>query len=897
MDKLFSKSYIKLKNKKYVFHRINAIEEQKIAGIARLPYSIKILLENLLRHCETPGEGVVKMEDVIELANWKPVYEKKREIPFFPSRVVMQDFTGVPALVDLAAMRDAVKALGKDPKTVNPTVPVDLVVDHSIQVDFYGTRFALMKNMEMEYQRNRERYALLKWAQHSFDNLRVFPSGSGIVHQVNLEYISRVVASKNTDGETAVFPDTLIGTDSHTTMINGLGILGWGVGGIEAGSAMLGQPVYIKIPEVTGIKLTGRLPVGTTATDLVLTITQVLRKENVVEKFVEFFGPGLKYLSLPDRATIGNMAPEYGATMGFFPVDGQVLAYLEATNRGDLVELVDAYTREQGMFHQGGETPDYTTVLEVNLDNIEPSLAGPTRPQERIHLFNIKSSFANTLKQMTGRDKKHVEITIDNESLTLTDGSVVVAAITSCTNTSNPAVMIGAGLLAKKAVQRGLKIKKYVKTSFAPGSLAVTAYLKNAGLLSYLEALGFHVVAYGCTTCIGNSGPLHAQIETAIREHKLAAAAVLSGNRNFEARIHQRVRANYLASPLLVVAFALAGNIDVDLSREPLGTGSDGKPVYLSDIWPDEEEIQTLIKETVTPGIFADRYENILQGDDNWNRLEAAASDTFPWDEDSLYIRRPPFFDHLTPGTEPPRDIRRARALLVLDGVVSTDHISPAGEIPEDYPAGRYLIKNGVDPRDFNSYGSRRGNHEVMMRGTFANIRIKNSLVAPKEGGYTLVLPVKEEKYVYDAAVEYMNNGTPLIVLGSKQYGEGSSRDWAAKGACLLGIHAVIAESFERIHRGNLIGMGVLPLEFENGQSRKSLGLSGGEIFNIEGIATITPRKRLKVTTGNKKCSEFYVTARLDTDIEVGYYQNSGILPYVLRRITTSIASGGQGLF
>jgi aconitate hydratase len=881
--------YINLKNKKrYAIHHLKVLEEQKIADIKRLPFSIKILLENLLRHFETPGETIVKKEDVIKLANWQPVYEKKEEIPFFPSRVVMQDFTGVPAVVDLAAMRDAMKALGKDPQKINPAVPVDLVVDHSIQVDFYGTRFALMKNMEMEYQRNRERYSLLKWAQKSFRNFRIFPSGAGIVHQVNLEYISQVVVAKEIGGETVVFPDTLIGTDSHTTMIDALGIVGWGVGGIEAESVMLGQPLYMKIPEVIGVKLIGDLPVGVTATDLVLTITQILRKENVVEKFVEFFGPGLKCLSLPDRATIANMSPEYGATMGFFPVDEQVLAYLETTNRSHLVELAATYTREQGMFHYGDESPEYTRVIEVDLASIEPSLAGPTRPQDRINLYHIKTSFSGTLGKMTGREKKAVKINLDGEEVTLTDGSVVVSAITSCTNTSNPAVMIGAGLLAKKAVEKGLTVPKYVKTSFAPGSLVVTAYLNRAGLLPFLEQLGFSIVGYGCTTCIGNSGPLHPEIEKAIQDNQLVAAAVLSGNRNFEARIHQRVRANYLASPLLVVAFALAGKIDLDMKSEPLGTDRQGKPVFLKDIWPSGEEIQSLIKTVVKPDLFAEKYRNILEGDDNWKNLEIAEGGTFEWDEASTYIRRVPFFDGFSPDGEAPEDIENARVLLVLGDTVTTDHISPAGAIPREYPAGQYLVRRGVKPGDFNTYGSRRGNHEVMMRGTFANIRIKNKLVSPKEGGYTLVLPEKREKYVYDAAVEYMEKGTPLIVLAGEEYGAGSSRDWAAKGSYLLGIRAVIAGSYERIHRSNLIGMGVLPLEFEKGTSLETLGFSGTETFSIAGISEISPGKRLKVTVVNEDSEQtaFHVIARLDTEVEVEYYKNKGILPYVLRQIS-----------
>jgi aconitate hydratase len=883
-----AKSYLELKDKKkYAVYRIKALEENKIGNMGRLPFSIKVILENLLRHFQGQNDNIVQEEDVIKLANWKPVYEKKEEIPYFPSRVVMQDFTGVPAVVDLASMRDAMKALGKDPKKINPAVPVDLVVDHSIQVDYYGSRFALQKNMEMEYQRNRERYSLLKWAQQTFRDFRIFPSGAGIVHQVNLEYISQVVTTREIKGERVAFPDTLIGTDSHTTMIDGIGVVGWGVGGIEAEAVMLGQPLYMKIPEVNGFKLTGQLPVGATATDLVLTITQILRRENVVEKFVEFFGPGLKQLPLPDRATIANMSPEYGATMGFFPVDEQALQYLETTNRGHLLELVETYTKEQELFHYGTETPDYSKVLELDLASVEPSLAGPSRPHDRVSLYDIKTSFSQTRQHMVNRESKQIEISLDGEQVTLTDGSLVIAAITSCTNTSNPAVMIGAGLLARKAVEKGLTVKKYVKTSFAPGSRVVEAYLQRAGLMPYLEKLGFDIVGFGCTTCIGNSGPLHPEIEKTIRENKLVAAAVLSGNRNFEARIHQRVRANYLASPILVVAFALAGKIDIDITKEPLGTDSNGNPVFLKDIWPSHEEIRSLIQSMVTPDLFADKYKNVLEGDENWKNLEITKGDTFDWDEHSTYIRKVPFFDGVSLDLKESRDIDGARALLVMGDSVTTDHISPAGAIPPEYPAGQYLINNQVEPRFFNSYGSRRGNHEVMMRGTFANIRIKNKLVTPKEGGFTLSLPGKTEKYVYDAAMEYIKNGVPLVVLAGKEYGSGSSRDWAAKGSLMLGIRAIIAESYERIHRSNLIGMGVLPLEFQPGDSTEALGLTGTETFTIKGISDITPGKHLKVTAvdENGKKTEFTVIARLDTEIEVEYYKNEGILPYVARQI------------
>jgi aconitate hydratase len=888
MSQFNAKSYLELSDgKNYAIHRLNALKEQEDVNLNRLPFSIKILLENLLRHFETRGDKIVTAEDVMKVANWKPVYEKKEEIPYFPSRVVMQDFTGVPAVVDLAAMRDAVKELGKDPKKINPAIPVDLIIDHSVQVDFYGTGDALKKNMQLEFQRNGERYALLKWAQKAFQNFKIYPPGAGIIHQVNLEYISRVVATRENGAETTAFPDTLIGTDSHTTMIDGIGVVGWGVGGIEAESVMLGQPLYMKIPEVVGVKLTGQLPAGATGTDLVLTITQILRKEKVVEKFVEYFGPGMKQLSLPDRAMIANMSPEYGATMGFFPVDEQVLAYLNITNRGDLVKLVESYTKEQGMFYQGHEIPEYTKVVEVDLSKIKPSLAGPSRPQDRIDLEDMKTAFSETMNKMADGKFKSTTVNLNGKEVELRDGSIVVASITSCTNTSNPAVLIGAGLLAKKAVEKGLTVNPRVKTSFAPGSRVVEAYLQNAGLMPYLEKLGYHIVGYGCTTCIGNSGPLHPEIEKAIVDNNLVAASVLSGNRNFEARIHQRIRANYLASPLLVVAFALAGKVDCDLTSEALGTGSNGEPVFLKDIWPSAEEINGLIKTAIYPEIFAEKYNDILAGDENWQKLPVAEGDTFDWDANSTYIRRVPFVDGVQPEAAVPVDVENARALLVLGDTVTTDHISPAGAIPAEYPAGQYLIGTGVEKKDFNSYGSRRGNHEVMMRGTFANVRIKNKLAAPKEGGYTVTFPDRTENFVYDAAMEYKEKGTQLVVLGGKEYGTGSSRDWAAKGTQLLGVQAVIAESYERIHRSNLIGMGVLPLEFAPGTSVESLQLTGAETFSIEGISSISPGKHLTVTAvaPDGKSRQFTTIARLDTEVEVEYFKHKGILPYVLREM------------
>ncbi len=832
----------------------------------------------------------VKEEDVINVANWKPQYETKVEVPFYPYRVVMQDFTGVPAVVDLAAMRNTVKELGKDSSRINPAVPVDLIVDHSVQVDYYGSHNALVKNLEMEYQRNNERYSLLKWAQKTFDRFRIFPPGAGIIHQVNLEYLAKVVAVENIDGHMVAFPDTLVGTDSHTTMINGIGIIGWGVGGIEAESAILGQPIYIKIPEVIGVKLIGTLPPGSTATDLVLTITQLLRKENVVEKFVEFFGPGIHSLPLPDRATIANMAPEYGATVGYFPVDQQVLDYLALTGREEIVELVEMYSRLQGIFYTHDEHPQYTKEIILDLATVQPSLAGPSRPQDRVLLQDIKSSFEdhiNNLSTDQQSQKKEITVTIDNQSETLTHGSVVIAAITSCTNTSNPRVLIGAGLLARNAVQRGLKVKKYVKTSFAPGSRAVGGYMEKTGLMPYLEKLGFNIIAYGCTTCIGNSGPLHPSIEAAIRENHLVAAAVLSGNRNFEARIHQEVKANYLASPPLVVAFALAGTVQIDMQTQPLGIDIHGKPVFLKDIWPQPQEIIKIMQQVINPAVYKEKYANILEGDKNWQDLPIKEGDTFDWNQSSTYIRRVPFLDDFNMTPPKLNDIIEARLLLMLGDSVTTDHISPAGAIDQDYPAGQYLIHHQVTPQDFNSYGSRRGNHEVMMRGTFGNIRIKNKLVSPVEGGYTRILPQNEQAYIFDAATEYKKQGVPLIIIAGKEYGTGSSRDWAAKGTLLLGVRAVIAESFERIHRSNLIGMGVLPLQFEPSINPQTLGLTGTERFTIKDIDSVSPGKPLTVTvvSDTGKSFSFNVISRLDTEIEVAYYKHQGILPYVLREM------------
>ncbi|SNB64103.1 aconitate hydratase AcnA [Thermoflexus hugenholtzii] len=899
-----------------VYYQLSRLAEQGVSDPSRLPFSIRVLLENLLRHCDG---SLVTEEDVLALARWAPRDLPDREIPFMPARVILQDFTGVPAVVDLAAMRSAVKRLGGDPRRINPLVPADLVIDHSVQVDFFGTELAFYLNVEKEFERNRERYALLRWAQKAFRNFRVVPPGTGIVHQVNLEYLAKVVQTRGVNGEVVAFPDTLVGTDSHTTMINALGVLGWGVGGIEAEAVMLGQPYYMRIPEVIGVRLTGHLPEGATATDLVLTITQLLRKKGVVDKFVEFFGPGLRALSLPDRATIANMAPEYGATCGFFPVDEETLAYLRGTGREpDLVDLVERYTKAQGLFYDGqGPDPLYTDVVELDLGAIEPTLAGPRRPHDRVPLREVKRQFWESIASMlpplnpaqaqaVGRlegeggvvapapaataapSAPAIWVSLDGQTVTLGHGAVVIAAITSCTNTSNPSVMIGAGLLARNAVKRGLMVKPYVKTSLAPGSPVVVDYLRRAGLLPYLEALRFHLVGFGCTTCIGNSGPLPEPIAKAIREHNLVAVAVLSGNRNFEARIHPLVRANYLASPMLVVAYALAGRIDIDFEREPIGFDPNGQPVFLRDIWPSPEEIQGVIRESLDPEMFRARYARVFEGDERWRSLPVPEGDLYEWDPDSTYIQEPPFFREFSLEPPPLQDIRGARVLAVLGDTVTTDHISPAGSIPVNSPAGQYLIARGVPPADFNTYGARRGNHEVMIRGTFANIRLKNMLVPGTEGGYTVYHPTGERMTIYEAAMRYQEVGIPLIILAGKEYGSGSSRDWAAKGTALLGVKAVLAESFERIHRSNLVGMGVLPLQFRPGENRESLGLTGFEIYDIEGIAQgLRPRQEVIVRARRADGTEiaFPAIARLDTPVEVEYYRHGGILPAVLRRI------------
>ena len=901
---------ISVRGKDYHYYDINGLQEKGIATITKLPYTIKILVENLLRKLD--GQ-TVREEDLLNIARWKKHYTAPQEIPYHPARVLMQDFTGVPAVVDLAAMRDAVKDLGGDPTKINPLVPVDLIVDHSVQVDYFGQPDALTKNVAKEYERNSERYELLKWAQKSFTNFRVIPPNSGICHQVNLEYLGRVVITEKNGNRQVAYPDTLIGTDSHTTMINGIGVMGWGVGGIEAEAVMLGQPYSMSIPEVIGVKMVGKLQEGVTATDLVLAVTEMLRNHGVVEKFVEYFGPGMKNLTLPDRATISNMTPEYGATLGFFPVDEKTIEYLVMTSREQQAEIVESCTKAMGLFYAGSEDPEYTEVLEMDLAQVVPSVAGPARPQDRISLTDLKSSFATILGCEYERDtdvahiskyhdesgtrttrqedcspkKKVCELVYNGEQIKLCDGSIVIAAITSCTNTSNPFVLLGAALVAKKAVEKGLKVPAYVKTSLAPGSKVVIDYLKDAELLPYLERLGFHLAAFGCTTCIGNSGPLPAEIDNVIMKNNLTVAAVLSGNRNFEARIHQRVKANFLASPMLVVAFALAGRIDIDLASEPVAMGPNDEPVYLKDIWPSDQEIEDLVRQHVKPQFFKSEYEQIFDGDEFWQKLTVSESTTFDWDETSTYIKKPPYFEGFSLQAPQPQNVNDAKALLLVGDSVTTDHISPAGAIPETYPAGKYLIAKKVAPQDFNSYGSRRGNHDVMMRGTFGNIRIKNRMVGQKEGSYTIKHPEGSEMFVYDAAVEYQAQNIPLVVLGGKEYGTGSSRDWAAKGTSLLGIKAVITQSYERIHRSNLVGMGALPLVFKEGDGWESLGLDGTETFYISGIEDIAPRKILQVKAVKEDGHEinFETVARLDTEVDVAYFKNGGILPYVLRKM------------
>jgi len=878
-------------------HRLAALAEQGLGSIDQLPFSIKVLLENLLRNAD--GSQITE-QDVARLAAWGADTPDEVELPFKPGRVILQDFTGVPSVVDLAALRSAMRRLGGDPQKINPQVPCDLVVDHSVQTDAYGSPQALEINKVKEFERNRERYALLKWAQQAFDNFRVVPPATGIIHQVNLEYLASVVLTRPSPDGTlpTAFPDSLVGTDSHTTMINGLGVLGWGVGGIEAEAVMLGQSISLLTPRVVGFKLTGRLPEGATATDLVLTITQILRDHGVVGKFVEFFGPGLDALSLPDRATVANMSPEYGATVGFFPVDRETLRYLELTGRPtQTIDLVERYCKEQGLFRTA-DTPDpvFTETLELDMGTVEPCLAGPKRPQDRVRLSDTGKAFRSCLtapvsRQGFGLDPGALErkavVKCDGRSVEVGHGAVVIAAITSCTNTSNPSVMFGAGLLAKRAVERGLRVQPYVKTSLAPGSRVVTDYLTRAGLMPYLEQLGFHVVGYGCMTCIGNSGPLPEPVASAVHEHDLVVAAVLSGNRNFEGRINPLTKANYLASPPLVVAYAIAGTVDIDLTREPLGRDEAGRAVYLKDLWPTQNEIRQAMADGIDAAQFKDRYRSVFEGEQHWQGIEAPGGKLFAWDPASTYIQEPPFFEDIKPEPAPIAPIRGARCLVMVGDSVTTDHISPAGTIAPDSPAGRYLQEHGVKPADFNSYGSRRGNDRVMVRGTFANIRLRNLLAPGTEGGVTIHLPTGEQMSIYDAAQRYKQEGTPLIILAGKEYGTGSSRDWAAKGTRLLGVRAVVAESFERIHRSNLVGMGVLPLQFAPGQNRETLGLDGTEIFDIAVDDTLQPRGRVPVTArrADGGTVEFETLCRIDTPVELDYYRHGGILHAVLRKI------------
>ncbi|MEX2115755.1 MAG: aconitate hydratase AcnA [Bacteroidota bacterium] len=920
LNSLGTRTTLKSGGTTYTIFSLRKLEERLDNSIARLPFSLKILLENLLR---LEDGRIVRTEDIEALVRWEPKSTPQKEIAFMPARVLLQDFTGVPCIVDLAVMRDAMVRMGGDPKKINPLQPVDLVIDHSIQVDEFATPRAFTMNAEIEFERNKERYAFLRWGQQAFKNFRVVPPNTGIVHQVNLEYLAQVVFSRQTNEGLMAYPDTLVGTDSHTPMVNGLGVLGWGVGGIEAEAAMLGQPISMLIPQVVGLKMTGKLQPGATATDLVLTVTQILRKKGVVGKFVEFFGPGFGTLGLADRATLGNMAPEYGATVGYSPVDTETLKYLKFTGRGHLVPLVETYCREQRLFHDhDAHEPEFSDTIELDLASVEPSLAGPKRPQDRIPLSQSKKTFRSNLVEMlrqktTSVDPKGLARWIDEspaaqpmEELVVPSflsevfpcvtvqkngtkfkighGSVVISAITSCTNTSNPSVMIAAGLLARKAVERGLKTRPWVKTSLAPGSKVVTDYLNEAGLTKPLEELGFHLVGYGCTTCIGNSGPLPESIAKAVEEHEIVAAAVLSGNRNFEGRINANVQANYLASPPLVVAYALAGTMDIDLQNEPLGRDKSGNPVYLRDIWPTPQEVSETMGKAVKSEMFERQYANVFEGEPRWRDLPVPKGDRFHWDASSTYIKAAPFFDNMPRTPAPLTDIKDARVLAYLGDSVTTDHISPAGSISAKGPAGSYFQKYGVETRDFNSYGSRRGNHEVMIRGTFANIRLRNLLAPGTEGGWTVHSSSDQPITIFDASVRYQNEGTPLIVLAGKEYGSGSSRDWAAKGPRLLGIKAVIAESYERIHRSNLIGLGVLPLQFQEGQNAKSLGLTGFETYDIQGIAgdlKVGNSMTVQATAKDGSKRSFTVLARLDTPNEVDYYKHDGILQFVLRQL------------
>ena len=888
-DSFGTRQVLKVADQSYDIFRLDRLDKAGFGNVARLPVSLKVLLENLLRQEDNHH---VNKADIEALATWDPKAKPSKEIAFMPARVLMQDLTGVPAVVDLAAMREAMKRLGGDPKKINPLAPVDLVIDHSVQVDYFASPEAFHKNSQIEYERNAERYAFLRWGQRAFDNFRLIPPDTGICHQVNLEYLAPVVFRAKKDGAHFAYPDTVVGTDSHTPMINGLGVVGWGVGGIEAEAALLGQPIIMLIPEVIGFKLYGKLPPGATATDLVLTVVQMLRKKGVVEKFVEFYGTGLSSLSLADRATIGNMAPEYGATIGYFPPDEETLRYLGLTGRdAELIALIERYTKEQGMFRTDQSAdPMFTDTLELDLASVVPSIAGPRRPQDRVPLSESKRSFKEALPSLlkSGAPDRAVDVQMNGDRIQLRHGSVVISAITSCTNTSNPSVLIGAGLLAKKAAEKGLNRKPWVKTSLAPGSRVVTEYLKDSGLLPYFERLGFHVVGYGCTTCIGNSGPLPEPVANGIQEGDLVAAAVLSGNRNFEGRIHSQVRANYLASPPLVVAYALAGSMDVDLYKEPLGKDAQGQDVYLKDIWPSAEEVNEAMRKSVRQEMFKKEYSRATEGDERWKNMPVPEGELFQWDPQSTYVRQAPYFDGMSQTPVPPTPIRGARVLALLGDSVTTDHISPAGAIEKNGPAARYLTNNDVLPKDYNQYGARRGNHEVMMRGTFANIRLKNLLAPGTEGGVTLHLPDKKQMSIYDAAMQYQKETTPLIVVAGKEYGSGSSRDWAAKGPRLLGIKAVIAESYERIHRSNLIGMGIVPLQFQQGENLKSQGLTGYERFDITGIGPDLELRQaltVKATADDGKTAEFKVICRIDTPAELEYYRHGGILEYVLRQL------------
>ncbi len=880
LDSFGSRSTLRVGGESMEFFRLDRLKSTGVGDIGRLPYCLKVLLENLLRR---EDGNSVRREEIAALARWDPASATQPEVAFMPARVLLQDFTGVPAVVDLAAMRDAMARMGGDPSKINPLQPAELVIDHSVQVDRFGSPDAFRENAEIEFTRNRERYVFLRWGQRAFRNFAVVPPATGIVHQVNLEKLAKVVMLV----EGVAYPDTLVGTDSHTTMINGLGVLGWGVGGIEAEAAMLGQPVVMEVPPVVGVRLSGRLREGSTATDLVLTITELLRKKKVVGKFVEFYGPGLGALPLADRATLANMAPEYGATCGIFPIDEETIRYLRLSGRDERqVRLVEAYAKTQGLWADACSGAVFSERAELDLSTVQPSLAGPKRPQDRVNLRDVKTEFKKALHEfLGGKEPPAPPSAAANE---VTHGSVVIAAITSCTNTSNPSVMMGAGLLAKKAVEKGLSSRPWVKTSLAPGSKVVTGYLKRAGVMPYLEKLGFHLVGYGCTTCIGNSGPLPEPVSKAIKSGNLYAAAVLSGNRNFEGRVQSQVRANYLASPPLVVAYALAGSMETDLTADPLGKDPSGKPVYLRDIWPTEAEVAEAVGSSVAADLFHKEYASVFEGEDRWKALPVPAGDRYAWDASSTYIKAPPFFDDMPAQPEPLEDIRGARVLASLGDSITTDHISPAGSFAADSPAGKYLVEHGVAPKDFNSYGARRGNHEVMVRGTFANVRLKNKLAPGTEGGWTIHLPERTIQSIFDASEQYRNEGVPLIVLAGKEYGSGSSRDWAAKGPRLLGVRAVVAESYERIHRSNLLFMGILPLEYLAGETAQGLGLTGEEVYSIAGIQDgLAPRGQVQVEAASAggKTTIFRALVRLDTPMELQYYRHSGILPYVLRQL------------